>query len=222
MSLSGVSETENRRLPMIGVFGGTFDPIHNAHLQMATEIKQQLGMTRMLLMPSAAPPLKDEVTSAEHRLNMLELSLQDYPELETDLREFNRVGRSYTVDTLAELRKELGEQIAICWCVGTDATQSLPRWERWQQLTDHGHLLVVKRPGWPVSWHEQVKPWLQNRLVSQDALSASGSGGVAEIALSQLDISSTAIRQQVSCGESAELMVPPAVWHYIKTNGLYD
>ena len=208
-------------LPLVGAFGGTFDPVHNGHLRMAVEVKERLLFDRMFIVPSASPPLKDQTTGAGHRLKMLQLALQSSESLQVDAREFQREGRSYTVDTLAELRQQLGNEASLVWCIGTDTLVTLSSWHQWQQLTDHAHLLVMARPGWPLPEKGEVAEWIKGRLTAPESLSLRPSGGVAVVELTQLEISSSAVRELIAKGHSAEFLVPDSVWHYIKAEGLY-
>lgn len=215
------SSVSEGRLPLVGFFGGTFDPVHNGHLRMAIEVKERLSFDSMFMVPSAEPPLKGQTTEANHRLSMLEQALRSSDSLRIDAREFRRHGRSYTVDTLAELREELGARVSLVWCVGTDTLATLPSWHQWRQLTDHAHLLIMARPGWSLPEKGEVAEWIQERYTDLEGLSMKPSGGVAAVELTQLEISSSAIRRMITEGYSAEFLVPGSVWHYIKAKCLY-
>jgi len=140
--------TERRK---IGIFGGTFDPIHIGHLRMALELKEQLGLDEMRLLPCHQPPHRDapQVSSVQ-RVEMLRIALQDCPELQLDERELLRDKPSYTYDTLMELRAELGSEVSLVLCMGEDAFAGLPTWYRWQELIRLAHLVVIARPGWNI------------------------------------------------------------------------
>ena len=135
----------------IGVFGGTFDPIHIGHLRMALELKEQLGLDEMRLLPCHQPPHRDapQVSSAQ-RAEMLRIALHDCPELQLDERELRRDKPSYTYDTLMELRAELGDDVSLVLCMGADAFSGLPNWYCWQELIRLAHLVVIARPGWNI------------------------------------------------------------------------
>lgn len=212
-------------LAPVGIFGGTFDPIHFGHLRSALELSEALGLERMLLVPSAVPPHRDQpLASATHRLNMLKLAVADDAALEVDQRELQRSGPSYMVDTLSSLRDELGAK-PICLCLGVDAFLGLPDWDRWEELLELAHIVVAHRPGWSldVQTMPEVLVGLMNKhgRTSVDALKEQKAGAIVLQAVTQLDISATAIREGIRAGHSARYLLPDAVWHYILEQKLY-
>ncbi len=133
---------------MIGILGGTFDPIHHGHLRCAQELLQDLPLDEVRLVPCRIPPHRDTPqASAEQRLRMLKAALDGAPGLTVDDRELSREGPSYTVDTLHSLRAEFGAT-PLCLIVGMDAFNGLDRWHRWQELIGLAHIVVAHRPGW--------------------------------------------------------------------------
>ena len=121
------AETKQRRT--LGLFGGTFDPVHNGHLRMALELKQRLQLDEMRLLPCHQPPHKDAPErSSEHRAHMVSLALEACSELTCDTRELLADKPSYTIDTLEQLRAELGNEVSLCWCVGMDSLVNLSSW----------------------------------------------------------------------------------------------
>ena len=137
--------------PRLQVFyGGTFDPVHNGHLQIARAVRDALEAPVWLL-PAADPPHKHAPhADADQRACMLELALAGEPGLEVDRRELLRAGPSYTVDTLGELRAQSGPRAPIVWLIGSDSLHELHTWHRWRELFTHAHVLAVERPGSPV------------------------------------------------------------------------
>ena len=131
----------------IGLLGGTFNPVHNGHLRSAVEVRERLALDELRLVPSARPPHRaaPEVT-AEQRLAMVQLALAGSDELQVDARELQRSSPSWTVDTLASLRAELGPQAVVFFILGWDAFCGLPGWHRWQELLELAHLVVLQRP----------------------------------------------------------------------------
>src|SRR5262245_62169867 len=120
--------------PLLGVFGGTYDPVHCAHLELAREVGAALGLAAVRFVPAGDPPHRAApVARAMHRLAMVELAIAGHPGLEVDAREVSRRGRSYTVDTLAALRDEEPRR-ALALIVGADAFLGLERWHRWREL----------------------------------------------------------------------------------------
>ena len=207
----------------IGIFGGTFDPIHMGHLRMALELKQQLGLDEMRLLPNHQPPHRDapQVSSAQ-RVEMLQLALQDCPELQLDERELHRDKPSYTYDTLQELRTELGEDVSLVLCMGEDAYIGLPAWYRWEQLIQLAHIVVVGRPGWKIPDHGAAWDFLQEYVKGPQSLDEAPAGSIVLQSPRLLPISATEIRKQIQSGESAQFLVPDAVWNYIKLHRLYQ
>jgi nicotinate-nucleotide adenylyltransferase len=213
-------------LAPIGVFGGTFDPVHFGHLRVALELKQQLGLAAVHLIPCHIPPHRGEPhATAAQRCSMLQLAIDGEPGLELDRRELERSGPSYMVDTLRSLREEFGGQRPLCLIIGGDAFLGLPSWYHWQELVELAHIVVAHRPGWELdegSLEEPLRQLLsQHRLDGAAALSVRPAGGVLLQAVTPLDISATAIRRQVAAGGSANFLLPQPVWEYIRQHGLY-
>jgi len=209
----------------IGIFGGTFDPIHFGHLRPALELYEQLALQRVHMIPSAVPPHRPQPhASAEQRLTMLELALAGQPGLVVDSRELERSGPSYMVDTLASLRGEVGET-PLCLLLGVDAFLGLPEWERWQQLLELAHIVIAHRPGWQLQQAnipQALRQALSSRwLETASQLRERPAGGVWLQGVTPLAISATDIRERIAAGYSANYLLPAAVWQYIQQQGLY-
>lgn len=212
----------------IGVLGGTFDPVHCAHLRLAHEALDTIGLDHVRLIVSAAPPHRPPPgASAEHRLAMLRLAVADNPTLVVDDRELRRPAPSYTVDTLESLRAEFGGARPLCLIVGADAFVLLQTWRRWLDLFELAHIVVAHRPGYePARWGDAMGPALRSqfaaRLTDDPARLRSAPGGaITTIAITQLDISASAIRAQVAAGRSPRYLLPESVLGYIGRNDLY-
>lgn len=206
----------------IGIFGGTFDPIHIGHLRMALELKEQLGLDEMRLLPCHQPPHRDapQVSSAQ-RVEMLRIALQDCPELQLDERELQRDKPSYTYDTLLELRAELGSEVSLVLCMGEDAFAGLPNWYCWQELIRLAHIVVIARSGWAIPDSGDARDLLNKHQRELKSLDCEPAGSIVLQSPRLLPISATEIRQQIQAGKSAQFLVPDAVWNYIKANQLY-
>lgn len=216
------SVSDGAALALHGFFGGTFDPIHHGHLRMALELKEQLGFDSLALLPSRQPPHRDcPGGTGQQRAEMVALALRGCPALHLDARELTREGPSYSIDTLAELRHELGPDVSVCWCVGMDSLATLDRWHRWRELLDYAHLVVVARPGWSAPVVGELAEWLAHHRGGRDALRLSPAGRVVIEPLSLLDISATDIRRRVACGNSVQFLVPDTVQAFIDQQGLY-
>ncbi len=207
----------------IGILGGTFDPVHFGHLRPALESLESLGLAEVRLIPCGQPPHRSPPrAAAAERLAMLELALAGQPGLRVDVRELERPGPSYMVDTLASLRAELGAT-PLCLLLGSDAFLGLPGWHRWQELAQLAHLVVMHRPGWELS--AVPAPLAQlleaNRVQNPAALAAQPAGAILFQPVTQLEISATAIRDTIAAGRSPRYLLPEAVWERIRAHGLY-
>jgi len=205
----------------LGLLGGAFDPVHIGHLRGAIAVREHLGLERVDFLPAAQSPLKDAATvAAADRLAMLEAAVQDVPGLGVDARELGREGPSYTVDTLIELRREVGQARPLIWIVGTDILPALPRWSRWQQLLELAHLVILERPG-ADSPPLAVTQWLDQHRIDQNALLASPAGGVMTLDQPVLDIASSDIRTLLAAGRNPRFLLPDVVMEYIERHKLF-
>ncbi len=211
--------------PAVGVFGGTFNPVHFGHLRPALELREQLSLQRMLLVPCSIPPHREQPeATVEQRLAMLQRAVANEAALEIDERELHRDGPSYMVDTLASLREELGDT-PLCLCLGVDAFLGLTGWYRWQELLEYAHIAVAHRPGWhfnPDKLQGELGALLSSRQCQRTgAIHEKPAGNIVLQAVTQLAISATAIRETISQGRSARYLLPDDVWHYILEQKLY-
>lgn len=209
---------------MLGIYGGTFDPIHYGHLRTALEVKEALRLAELRLLPCRLPPHRGSPgATPEQRLQMLELALLNAePGFVVDSRELNRAGPSYMVDTLASLRAEYPER-PLCLIVGLDAFCGLPSWHRWRELFDLAHLAVMRRPGLsePI-WGEGLAGIIQKRQVETvEGLLGLAAGRLVFLEVTQLTISATSIRHLVAEGKSPRYLLPDPVLTLIQAQGLY-
>jgi nicotinate-nucleotide adenylyltransferase len=205
----------------LGVLGGAFDPVHIGHLRGAIAVREHLGLERVDLLPAAQSPLKDTATvTAANRLAMLEAAVRGVPGLGVDARELAREGPSYTVDTLIELRREVGQALPLIWIVGTDILPALPKWSRWQQLLELAHLVILERPG-SYSPPLAVTQWLDQHRIDQNALLMSAAGGVMTLDQPVLDIASSDIRTLLAAGRDPRFLLPDVVMEYITQHKLF-
>jgi nicotinate-nucleotide adenylyltransferase len=206
---------------VIGVLGGTFDPIHFGHLRPALEIHEHLRLDALHFVPCNVPPhRKAPATAAEHRLAMVAEGIAGVPGFRADRRELDRAGPSYTVDTLHALRAEFGPQCPLVLIMGTDAFAGLQTWNRWQEIPHLAHVLVAHRPG---SAPTTVVPFeaVAEIAASADALRQRPYGRIFFQAVTQLAISATGIRACLRSGRSPRYLLPDAVGRYINEHGLY-
>lgn len=208
---------------MIGILGGTFDPIHFGHLRPALELLEDLGFEEIRFLPSSVPPHRDQPqVGTEDRRRMVELAIEAQPGFLLDTCELERPGPSYMVETLAELRDSLGEEIPLVLIMGMDAFLGLTSWHCWQELTGHAHLLVTQRPGYQPRIGDELDVWLRpRRAQSIDELRVSPGGSVLFRHQVLLEISSTDIRERIGRGLSPRYLLPRSVCDYIQDRGLY-
>lgn len=208
---------------VIGILGGTFDPIHLGHLRPALEVWEQLELAEMRIIPCHIPPhRRAPQASVQQRVRMVELAVQGQTGFTLDLREVERAGPSYSVDTLTALRAELGEEVPLCLIMGMDAFAGLPSWHRWTELIERAHLVVTHRPGSPASQDIDLGDWLE-RVRTEDPrdLHTRPCGRVWFCPVTQLDISATDIRRRIKAGRSPRFLLPDSVWEYIRAERLY-
>jgi len=207
----------------IGVLGGTFDPVHYGHLRAAVEVRERLGLSGVKMVPSAQPPHRQAPwASAEHRMAMLRraISCQDF--LAADDCEMRRQGPSYMVDTLSDIRRGIGDAPLVL-IIGQDAANGLDRWHEWRELFELAHVAVMRRPDAESDYRDELAQCMARRMVTAPgALHAAPAGLVIDVAITQLDISSTAIRALIAAGQSAHYLTPPRVIEYIRQHGLYS
>lgn len=213
-------------MKLIGILGGTFNPIHYGHLRMAQELADALGLAEVRFIPSANPPHKDDViVSAEHRATMVELTITDNPLFTLDRCELEREGHSYTIDTLIELQESLSGETALCLIMGSDAFVKLNTWHRWKSLLDYAHIILVQRPG--MQAQDKLPGELETLLRDHytelhDDLIHENAGFITMQQISAQDISATRIRELLKQRKSVRYLVPDEVGEYIKKQKLYS
>lgn len=210
------------------MFGGTFDPVHNGHLRMAVELREVVErhtsrQASIHLVPSHVPPHRDVPgADAQQRLQMLIAAIDGEPGLEIDQRELQRDRPSYSVDTLAELRNELGPHAPLAMAVGADSFATLDRWHRWSNISELAHIIVIERPGYRIDPGTEAGKLLSlGKADSVTELFSAPAGRVLTLGLSLLEISATDIRARIATGRSPRYLLPDAVWHYICDHSLY-
>lgn len=210
--------------PRIGLLGGTFDPVHNGHLRTALELTERLGLDELRLVPVNSPALRAEPAAPPaERLAMLSLAVAGEPRLRVDDRELRRGGVSYSIDTLRELRHEIGDAACLCMVLGEDAFAGLERWKEWRLLLDYAHIAVLTRPGDTPAPGAALASWTAEHLAGDPAatLAARGRGRILRLAFTQLAISSTQVRSLLRAGRTPRYLLPDAVLEHIQRNGLY-
>ena len=211
-------------LETIGILGGTFDPVHCAHLRLALEVRAALGLDSVRLMPASSPRLRPPPdASAEARLRLLEAAVADVPGLEADGRELSHPGPTVTADTLQAMREEL-PGASLCLILGMDAISRLDAWIDFERIPTLAHIVVAERPGASAPPHEgRAARLLRGRQRDRpDVLRTTPSGSVVFVRdIPTLDISSTRVRSLRARGESIRFLVPDRVHDIIAKEDLY-
>jgi nicotinate-nucleotide adenylyltransferase len=208
---------------MLGILGGTFDPIHYGHLRSALDVQQALGLEQLRFIPLRRPPHREPPRlEAERRAELVELAVADQPGFVLDRRELAREGISYTVDTLASLRQELGDAVPICLLLGLDAFAGFPTWHRPERILELAHLVIMHRPDAVLP----DEPYLRRLLAARRrgdpaALRANPAGDLHLVKVTQLEISSTAIRSLLARGLSPRFLLPDSVLARIRAAAFY-
>jgi nicotinate-nucleotide adenylyltransferase len=206
----------------IGLFGGTFDPLHYGHLRTAFELWQALQLAEVRFMPTGSPPHREQPLAPAHlRLAMVKAAIADQPAFVIDDREVRRTGVSYSVDTLTELRAEYPHR-SLCLLLGMDAFLGLPNWHRWRELLDLGHIVVAHRPGWRAPTMGPLGEIMVDRGTGNVRDLHQQPGGRIYIhAVTQLEISSTELRQLIAQGRDPRYIVPEEVRRIIRETRCY-
>ncbi len=205
----------------LGLLGGTFDPIHVGHLALARSARAALRLDEVVLLPTGASWQKSGVRATpEQRLTMARLAVGTEAGLSVSDREVRRTGPSYTIDTLAELRAELGPEAAIVLLIGSDQLINLHTWRRWTELCAFAHLACTQRERVSLAQlPEPVEALVRER--GQQALPDAPAGAVVFFSMPPVPVSATAVRAQLGRGEQPHGLVPPAVLDYIDSHRLY-
>jgi len=204
---------------MIGIFGGTFDPIHIGHLRTAIELRDSLGLDHIKLLPCHLPAHRDRPgATSEQRIAMLELAVEGLDTLVIDKREAERESPSYSVDTLASFRAEL-PNTKLLFCMGMDSFSSFTEWYRWEAILEIAHLVVVERPGSELS--AASAELLDSRSCASVTDLSQLAGSILLQSVAQFDVSATRIRELVSQKRDIDYLLPEAVGRYVEEQGLY-
>lgn len=213
---------------VVGVFGGTFDPVHFGHLRLAEEAADTLGLAKVRWIPAGQPALRDTPrVGPRQRLDMVRLAIAGNPRFELDAAEVDAEQTSYTVPTLERLRcpDVYGPQQPLVLLVGADAFANMAGWHRWERLFELAHVAVAHRPGYAVE-AEQLPTALaevfrQRACTDPQRLTTSPAGSIVSFAMTPLDISATRIRTLLSNRASARYLAPDCVLEHIRTHHFY-
>lgn len=206
---------------LYGIFGGTFDPIHNGHLKTISAVSQRCRFECVHFIPSASPPHRNPPhATAQQRFEMVELAIAGHSGFDLDDRELKRAPPSYTYDTVKSLQSDFPDR-TYCFVAGVDALFGLENWYRWDDLIDRIHFVVMQRPGWH---HPETLPvwWKDRRTTRFDDLRENRAGKLYEVEVAPVPVSATEIRLGISRGMDVSNMMPTTVWDYICAHNLYN
>ena len=209
----------------VALFGGTFNPVHNGHLRIATELAELLPVSELRMMPCGiSPDIAKKAIPAQQRMKMLQIGIGDEnPTLTIEDIELQRTTPSYSIDTVTLIRKNLGPSVPLFLCLGMDALASINSWNRWEQLLDFCHIVVSSRPGFSAPKKGLLFEWInQHSCADLSKLEERPAGHIYFCDLTMLAVSSTIIRDKVKRGDSIRYMTPDSVVNYIQQHRLYE
>jgi nicotinate-nucleotide adenylyltransferase len=207
------------------IYGGSFDPVHQGHLKTALSVQDMFQFKRFIFVPCKGPVLKEAtVASAQQRLDMLSIALNDYPYFEIDSREIQRSTPSFMTETLESFRSEWGDDTSLTLLIGKDAFISLPEWHCWENILKQCNLLVMQRE---TTDHKPMPDIIKQLLIKHEVfdhplLLNSGHGVIVRLNAGHYPISSSEIRKEIRAGHCIQHLVPEKVYEYIKAQGLYS
>lgn len=207
---------------MIGILGGSFDPIHYGHLHIAQAVYQQLHLQEVRFLPCKNPVIDKKIIATEQqRLAMLKLALQPFPYFSIDKRELHRTTPSYMIETLDSLRLEWGN-MPLGLILGADNLASLDHWHEWKSLINYAHLLIVPRPNQAKNYSKEIHTFVEKYQIQDSSLLTQQSSGFLYMThVKALPISATFIRKAIASGNPPVGSLPPTVLDYILEQKLY-
>jgi len=208
---------------MIGILGGTFDPIHYGHLRTALDVQQALFLDEVRFIPCGDPPHRNKpLADPLQRLSMVRAAIAGQKKFTVDDREIRRDGPSYMVDTLASLKQDFKDE-ALCLMLGTDAFNGLAQWYEWQQIFDFANIVVMRRPAVDstANLNKGMLKQVEHRFLDVDVLKKKQNGGICFVSVTQLDISATTIRKYLQQGKDIQFFLPDSVLTLIQQQNIY-
>lgn len=213
--------------PPVGLLGGSFDPIHSGHLQLARDALRELRLAQVRFVPAAQPWQKPAMTDALHRAQMVQLAIASEQRFVLDMHEIERGGPTYTVDTLRELRSAAGRDAPLVWIMGGDQFERLETWREWRSIPTLAHLGVSQRAGRAFELTQTLSELVADCRCEVAQLSARACGCIVQFTMTPTDVSATEVRRLLresdSPATSARLdaALPRAVLDYIRKHHLY-
>jgi nicotinate-nucleotide adenylyltransferase len=207
----------------IGILGGTFDPVHNGHLHLATTFLKELDLAEIRFVPLNNPPHRPApVASSEQRLEMLNLAIENHTHFKVDDCELQKEEVSYTVDTLKLLRKNI-DDTPLCMLIGMDSFKTLNNWHQWRSLLNFAHIVIANRPGANEEMVSEIQELMNSHMTkSVIDLHQQAAGCIMKLDIAMLDISSTQIRNNFQSHLKSESLLPNKVLDFIQAHHLYN
>ncbi len=208
---------------MIGILGGTFDPVHFGHLRTALDVQQCLSLEQVRFIPCGEPPHRvAPIAEPLQRLSMVRAAIAGQEKFTLDDREIQRKGPSYMVDTLTSLKQDFHDK-SLCLILGTDAFNGLDQWYQWQKIFELANIAVMQRPDikGQTELNKRLFLQLKHRFVDADNLAKKQHGGICFVPVTQLDISATMIRQQWQQGKDIQFFLPESVLTLLRQQNIY-
>jgi nicotinate-nucleotide adenylyltransferase len=212
--------------PVIGLLGGSFDPIHVGHVQLARDALAHLPLDEVRFIPAAQPWQKDRVTESAHRAHMVELAIAQEPRCVLDMHEIERGGTTYTIDTLRELRVGPWRDASLVLVMGSDQFERFDTWREWRAIADLAHIAVARRAGVAARLNPTLQEYSEQRHGGPAELAHRPAGGLVEFPMTAVDASATEARHLLAnpspdADRRLARLLPPAVLDYIRGHRLY-
>jgi nicotinate-nucleotide adenylyltransferase len=214
-------------LTPIGLLGGSFDPVHLGHLQLARDALRELGLAEIRFIPAPQPWQKGPMTDPAHRAHMVQLAIADEPRFVLDMHEIERGGPTYTIDTLHALRSTLGASVPLVLIMGSDQFERLHTWRDWQAIPRLAHIAIARRAGKPPALNAELSALVAERRGDVGMLGQKSAGSIVEFPMTPVDASATEARRLLGQPRNAKsdarlaAIVPPTVLDYIRAHRLY-
>ena len=206
---------------LVGIFGGTFDPVHYGHSLTITELLKTIPFEKILVIPNSLPPHRENSqASFSHRYKMTSLAFSEIEKTVVDNRENLRTGPSHAIETVKQIIVEEGKTKVIL-IVGSDSFDGIHSWYKWRELINLVDFLILKRPDMPLSKNKNVQDLTSHTRFSEDLLEDRTVKSIVEIKMTPLRISSSIIRENIAKGKSIDDLINPLVKDYLKKHGLY-
>ena len=208
-------------MPAYGILGGAFDPIHNGHIRLLSQVHKKLPFTQLFFMPyGISPTSKRNYATSSQRQDMIVAVLKQHPHFGIERCELEDRQPSWTAATISRLRSRYGKDIHLSFIMGMDSYASLQTWQDWEDLAEMVHFIVINRRG--TQLNDSLRKWEAPRLVQQEEFFDYPAGKVLHLRIPFTDISSTLVRQKIHQGRELDDMLPPSVHQYIEENNLYQ